>query len=186
MAGAVLVAGVALSSCSIGAQKAPTPISRDSVPFGLLAPATTATTTPSVPSTGISIFLDGDQRLVPVDVQVPLPATPGSALSALSKGLTSADASAGLRSPVSTQSPLRLERVHSGTAVVDVPASFANLGGKDQIVAAAQIVYTLTAFPAVSSVQLLVGSRPAEIPTANGTLVSKPLTRSDYSAFAPL
>jgi spore germination protein GerM len=73
----------------------------------------------------------------------------------------------------------------NGSALVELPSDFTDLGGQDQIFAAAQLVYTATAFPGVDQVSILVNGQLAEVPTANGSLSPGPLRRTDYTALAP-
>ena len=68
---------------------------------------------------------------------------------------------------------------------IDVGASFADLGGQSQIVAAAQVVFTATALPGVTAVSLTVGGQQTQVPTADGSLSHGPLTRADYAGIGP-
>ena len=69
-----------------------------------------------------------------------------------------------------------------GASSVDLPVSFESLGGQDQQVAAAQIVFTVTTFTGVRGVRFLVGGQPAQVPTGDGSLTRGPSTRQDYAA----
>ena len=89
-------------------------------------------------------------------------------------------------SPISTATPISLSAVDGTTAVVDLPTSFADLGGQDQIIAVAQIVYTLCLFPEIEQVSIRVGGKQALVPTETGRLSPGPLTRANYSSLAPL
>jgi len=182
---ALVAMGLVLAACGIGAQQSPQSIARHSVPFGLMAPAST-TTTVLVPTSNVAIYLKGRQRLVAVDRAVSDPVTVRSALSALAQGATNSESAQGLESPVSLATPLSLKSIKGTTAVVDLPSSFANLGGQDQIIAVAQIVYTLSLFPRIRQVSIRVGGSPAQVPTGTGRLSPGPLTRKDYASLAPL
>jgi spore germination protein GerM len=74
--------------------------------------------------------------------------------------------------------------VHKGVVSVNLPLSFENLGGQDQTVAAAQIVFTVTTFSGVQGVRFLVAGQAARVPNGNGGLTPGPSTRKDYSALA--
>jgi spore germination protein GerM len=65
-------------------------------------------------------------------------------------------------------------------------ASFTKLTEQDQVVAMAQLVYTLTLFPEIRAVSVRIDGRPARVPTDKGTLSAGPLHRRDYVALAPL
>jgi len=49
----------------------------------------------------------------------------------------------------------------------------------------AQLVYACTQFPGVIGVQVLVDGEPAEVPTGEGKLTSRPLTRFDFPTLGP-
>lgn len=182
---AVLAAGLLLCACSIGTDASPQQIPRKSVPFGLLAP-NSSTTVPEAATDGITVFLEVESHLITVNRLVPAPATIRSALRALGRGPTSAESAAGITSPVSTAGPLSMISHSGNTVVVNVGGSFSALSGQDQIVAAAQVVYTLTLFPGVHQVVIRVGGQRTLVPTATGRISSSPLTRSAYASLAPL
>jgi spore germination protein GerM len=177
--------GLLLAGCGIAAEPAAQVINPRSVPSGLMAPASTTTTVPG-PRANVVVYLEGQQRLVVANRTVSAPATVRSALSELAMGVTSAESANGLVSPISTATPISLISVHGATAVVNVPDSYANLAGQDQIIAASQIVYTLTLFPEISEVSIRVGGKGAQVPTDTGRLETRPLTRQDFSSVAPL
>ncbi len=188
-AAAVLTALVALATgaCGIGADAAPHVIAKKDVPYGLLAQSPT-TTVPALLSQYVTIYLDGPLRLVAVSRSVPAPVSLRSALTALGQGPTSQEAADGLESPISTAAPLTVSRrSETGPIVtVSVSGSFTSLAGQDQAIAMAQLVYTATAFPGVTGVDVRINGRPAKVPTAKGTLVSGPIDRADYPDLAPL
>jgi spore germination protein GerM len=187
LSGALLavVAGLLLVGCGIAPTASPTTVAPRSVPYGLLAPPTT-TTTPAEPSDNVTIYLMGESRLVTVNRAVVAPASIARALAALGRGPTTEEVAEGLDSPISTVTPITFRSLNGSTATVGLPASFAQLGGQEEIVAAAQLVFTVTAFPGVEKVSVLIGGKPATIPTGGGSLSSGALSRSDYGALAPL
>jgi len=179
------VALLLLAGCGVGAETSPQKLPPDAVPFGLLAPATTTTSTMPTAESGVVVYLDRTQRLVPVSRAVPAPATLQDTLAELDAGPTPSESAQGLTSPISAVAPLRVVTVRAGLASVDVPAGFETLGGQDQIVAAAQLVFTLTGRPGVTGVVLLVDGQPTQVPTAGGSLSQGPLTRASYSSLSP-
>ncbi len=176
---------VLLSGCGVGAESQPVQIDPHAVPAGLLAPASTPRTTIEVVPIQVSVYFAGTSSLVAVARSVSRSSPVTGALTALAAGPTGSEAGRGLTSPISTATPFRIVAVRKGTVSVDVPASFETLGGQDQIVAAAQLVYTLTGLPGVSGVYLLVGGQSALAPTSGGGLAPGPLTRADYTSYAP-
>lgn len=182
---ALVVAGFLASGCSVGTDASPQRISPHDVPFGLLK-STTSTTSPAAITERITVFFEGAHHLVTISRVVPAPATLRSALKALGQGPTSAEASVGVLSPVSTAAPITVSSRSANTVVVNVGTSFSALSGQDQIIAAAQLVYTLTLFPGVDQVSIRVGGKPVQMPTATGRISNGPLRRSAYASLAPL
>lgn len=185
MVATLLLMALVASACSTGTDANPNVISKKDVPFGLLR-HTPPQPASAFPARYITIYLDVSSRLVAVSHQVSTAPSVRSALAALGQGPTDEEAAQGLESPISTATPLTLLRMGTGTATVSVGTSFTNLGGADEAIAAAQLVYTLTAFPGVTQVQLRIDGKAAQVPTANGKLSSGPLARQDYASLAPL
>jgi spore germination protein GerM len=183
---AVLVAALLLAGCAIGGERSAHVIDRRLVPRGLLAPTSVSPTKSSgVPTENVTLYLELSQNLVAVDQAVPSPVTLRTVLDVLARGPTATELANGLQSPVSSARPITLESVVNGTAAVNLPSDFTDLGGQDQIVAAAQLVFTATAFPGIHRIALLVGGQPTAVPTANGFLSRGSLSRSDYASLAP-
>ncbi len=182
----VVAGGATLNGCGVGPQAAPEKIDPKSVPYGLLAPVGQPTTTiPGSAGAEVIVYLYGRQRLVPVERPVPAPLTIESALRQLASGPTAAQSSMGLTSPASAVGPFHAGRVRRGVVSVDLPLSFENLGGQDQIVAAAQIVFTATASGLAKGVLFLVDGQRAQVPGDRGNLIQSPVTRGAYSLLAP-
>lgn len=174
------LSGVAAAACGVGTQQTAQVIDRHDVPFGLLSPATPTTTTTPLPGATVTVFFEGPNGLVPVTRRIAGSATLQSALDQLASGPSAADSGTALQSPVSAVTPLVAKRVTSSVAWVSVPATFATLGGQDQIVAASQIVYTATAVPGITGVVLIVNGQQSQVPVGDGNLKNGPLTRADY------
>lgn len=184
------VSGFLLAACGVPADSSPTLIPSDQVPRAL-TPHSTSTTAAAGPTTGyVSVYLVGADRLIAVSVLVDRPLTIARALTALAQGPTSAEAASGLDSPASSAAPIVATRSSPGIAgtvvTVNMGPSFTKLGGQNQILAAAQVVFTVTAFPYVAAVRLKIAGKAASIPTASGSLSSRPLTRTDYAKLAPV
>jgi hypothetical protein len=176
---------LALSACGLGVDASPNIVNPKRVPFGLLKPPT-PTTSPSIPSQYVTIYLDGPQRLVAVSREVPTPVSPERVLRALGQGPTAAEASEGLQSPISTAAPLTLLRLETHMATVTMASGFTSLTGEDQTLAMAQLVYTLTILPGIDAVSVRINGKKAKVPTGKGTLSRGPLDRTDYATVAPI
>jgi spore germination protein GerM len=181
---AVAATCAGLAGCGVGAQSAPQPLDPKAVPYGLLGPTSSPSTSDSGLSTaGVTVYMEAaDGRLVAVRRHVPWPATIAAILSQLAAGPTAEESSRGFVSPASSVGPFGVGRVSEGIVPVDLPVSFESLGGQDQQVAAAQIVFTATTFTGVKGVRFLVGGQAAQVPTGDGSLTRGPSTRKDYSA----
>lgn len=180
------VSGLLLCGCALGAEGSAHPIDSGLIPHGLLAPSSSSpVATVAVPTDNVTLYLESAQGLVAVDRAISSPATLRTILSVLARGPTHAESTAGLQSPLSAAAPIALRSLVNGSALVELPSDFTDLGGQDQIFAAAQLVYTATAFPGVDQVSILVNGQLAEVPTANGSLSPGPLRRTDYAALAP-
>lgn len=172
-----------LAGCGVPADPAPRGIPAEQVPFGLLGTTTTTTAAPAPATTTAVVFLVDGERLAPVRRQVPAPATPSAVLAALAAGPTPAEATAGLRSaPVAGAA---LAQVTAGAATVALDRDFAAIGLNEQVLALAQLVYTITELPGIGGVRFSVDGRPIEIPTANGPTKTGAATRADFAAVGP-
>jgi spore germination protein GerM len=131
----------------------------------------------------IRIFLLRDQRLEPVS-RMSRDASQ-DAIDQLAAGATRGEAAAGLRSALPPQTlVVTLDPSRAGLCMISVPAEFSALSGREQLLAVAQMVWTVTERPDVDRVQLLAGDRPIAAPTEDG-LTSAPLTRQDFASIAP-
>jgi Sporulation and spore germination len=180
-----LATSAGLAGCGVGAEPSPHALNAASVPDGLLRhhPKLPSPSEHAGATSRVTVWLEGgNQHLVPVHTNVPWPSTVGALLNALAKTPTERQSDEGLVSPASSVGPLTSEPPQHGVVEVDLPVSFENLGGGDQLIAVAQIVFTLTAFPGVKGVSFLVGGRRVQVPNASGKLEAGGLTRRDYSA----
>ena len=175
LAGAALLALVTLY-CGVPTDSEPRAIPDDRVPFGLLDPAPA----PATPA-AVTVFLVAENRLIPVPRDVPAPATPEKAVQALAAGASRQEAARGVRTAIPAASGVPAVVVDGGQARVDLPAAFLPAGTEDQILAVAQLVYTVTAFPGFESVAF-----SAPVPADEGTVRDRAVRRSDFSSVAHL
>jgi Sporulation and spore germination len=183
--GVSLVAAALCAGCGVGVDATPHLMNNKDVPFGLLSPAP-STTAP--PSSGqfVTLYLAGAARLVATSRELSTPVSIGRVLHALGEGPTPKQAAAGLQSPLSTAAPLSLSNSSGTRVTVDLSSSFTKLTEQDQVIAIAQLVYTLTLFPGITHVGVRIDGRRAKVPTDDGTLSGSPLGRGSYAAVAPL
>lgn len=172
-----LAAGTAVAACGVPTQDRPEALIID-------APEPTSTAEPMVDEGAVGLwFIRGSQL---EEVSRPGgPADVHAALDLLAAGLTPAEVAGGLRTALAPQT-LR----HSGptadepVVTVAVTREFTGLGGGNQQLAVAQIVWTVTEFPGVDEVRFSVDGRPLEVPTDEG-LTDEPVDRADYRSVAP-
>jgi hypothetical protein len=150
------------------------------------SPAPTDTDpTAGVPLT-IQVYLVRGDRLRRVTRTVASGEGMGPVMEALTQPLNEVELANGLRSaiPVSSQEPAA-QVTTDGTARVTVPGGFDRLSVRDQQLAVAQIVFTVTANTLASDVQLVNGERVVPVPDDTGALLEI-VARSDYARFAPV
>jgi hypothetical protein len=176
-----MVGAGTLVACGIPADSQPQALARKDIPFDLLAPSTTIAA-PGSPGARVplNVYLVGITGLVPVSRDVRAPVTLSEALSALLGGPTDAEVANGLRTSVSAQTSLSAGVVGFGVGTVDLGGAFGQVGGQEQILAVAQLVFTATSVPGIVKVQFTLGGRPVEVPAGDGTLTQGPLGRSDF------
>jgi hypothetical protein len=171
------VALVLLAGCSVGVQDRPVVLGRPSTASAVLD-GTVQT------STSVQTFFVRGDRLVPLVRLAPLGPGLQPCLSGLVLPLTAKESASGLRSALPTGVARMTATVDGSVADVDVPAGLDRLTVSDQILAVAQIVYTITANSYVTTVELVQHGRALPMPDQSGQLVSRPLSRADYSTLA--
>jgi len=180
-AAAALLVVSSLVACGIPADSQPRALASKDIPFDLLAPSTTVAT-PGTPGAraSISVYLVGITGLVPVSREVREPATLPEALNSLLAGPTDAEVTNGLRTAISAQTSVSAGAVGFGVGTVDLGGALGQVGGQEQILAVAQLVFTATSVPGIVKVQFTLAGRPVEVPAGDGTLTQGPLGRSDF------
>ncbi|WP_323099882.1 GerMN domain-containing protein [Intrasporangium sp. YIM S08009] len=171
------------AACTLTPQAEPVPLQLPEPPGPDRASSTARTD--AVPLT-MQVYLVHGDRLQRVTRTVPEGIGMGPVLDALTQPLNEVELANGLRSavPVSTRS-LAADLTMQGTARVTVPTGFDRLALRDQQLAVAQIVFTVSANTLASDVQLVSGTRVVPVPDARGALTSTPVARSDYADLAP-
>jgi len=107
-----------------------------------------------------------------------------AALDRLLTGPSAAEYAAGLRSQIPAGTTLRGVRVSAGTATVDLSSAFGPAASPPAMpLRIAQVVYTLTQFPAVTGVRFQVNGQGVTV--TGGVPVQSPQTRAMYSGYLP-
>ncbi|SNS16385.1 Sporulation and spore germination [Geodermatophilus pulveris] len=173
-----LAAVLALTGCGVDPQDAPEPVSIPPPP----APAPDPSAAPGGPRVTVWFV-----RGTGLEAAERVTARPGvdAALEALLGGPTRAEVLGGLRTALAPQSVLPGPPTPAGPVVtVEVARGFTEVAGGDQLLATAQVVFTVTGYPGVQAVRITSEGAPVEVPTDAG-LTAGPVDRDDYASVAP-
>jgi spore germination protein GerM len=158
--------------------------SADLVPAEQL-PAPLRAATPSSASrlpSSVSVYLVGrGGRLVATTVDA-AQSTPRTAMDAL---LAISGPQGGLRNAVPPGTRLRSAELRNGVLSIDVSEELGLVRGPDQVLALAQIVWTVTEFPEAERVRIGVGGRYVAVPTDSGRTTTDPVGRESYRSVGP-
>ena len=152
---------------------------------------TTTTTTPTGEPTGSSdvsvYFLDEAGVAVAVTRRVTTERVARAAIQAIIDGPTASESASGLASAMPADTLLLGLTVDGGTATLDLSREAASGGGSAAVLGRlAQVVYTLTEFPTVERVQILLDGDRVDYFSGEGVLVGEPLTRDDFLGAVPI
>jgi spore germination protein GerM len=159
-----------------------------SVPYDLLgdSPAATATTQLSTQTEKATLFLVQGERLAPVQRELPAPVSVEAVLQALAAGPTTTEVQLGLRTALLAPGLMRSGGVSGGIATIDLGLPFTDIAGRDQIVALAQIVSTVTGLPGVGRARFTLDGQPVGILRGDGAVTTETVSRDDYATLAPV
>jgi hypothetical protein len=107
-----------------------------------------------------------------------------AAMDQLTTGPTRPEVLSGLRTALAPQSLAVDEGLPGGLTSVSVTRDFTAVTGANQLLAVAQVVWTLTDLPETTEVRFLADGVPVEVPTDEG-LTDQPVERDDYQSVAP-
>jgi hypothetical protein len=175
-----------VSACGVPSQGSAERVDDDRVPYHLLDKNSGGIAdSEQLGTSDALIYLARGGRLLPTARSLPPPLTLVRLLRSLGRGPTSPEVGAGIRTALPVGDTPTDVTVERGTATVGLPASFTDLSRLDQVLALAQIVYTVTGQPGIGQVQFTLDGTPADIPRADLSLTAEPVTRDDYLTLAP-
>jgi germination protein M len=157
---------------------------------GTVTASPTVSPTPSASPTGtmtVSVYLLRGETLGVAHRKVPATqAVATAAMTALLEGPNAREKAAGLTTTIPVGTTLNEVTIEDGTARVDLSGEFASGGGSLSMQArVAQVVYTLTQFPTVKSVEFLVDGEIVTAIGGEGIVVDGPQRRSDWAGLLP-
>lgn len=176
----ILLAGLALALAGCGLQP-------ESRPIPIAVPTATTATAPDGERGGpreVTVYFVQNGRLVGVERDVD-DVSLANRLGLLLAGPLSTEASMGVTTSVPPQSlrPVVVDTA-SGVAYVEATSAFTEVSGTNQLLAVAQVVWTITEEPRTDKVSITVDGRALEVPTDEG-LSRVPVTRDQYISVAP-
>lgn len=192
---------IALLALSLGAWAGcggdtPSDTTASPAPSTTVAPSTSAsstaptgptTTAPSLPAGRVSVYFALGEKIQPVHRAVDDAAEPArAAVEALLQGPTSSEQDQGLTTSVPEGTTLAGLTIADGVATIDLSREFEAGGGSLSMqMRLAQLVYTLTQFPTVSSVALKLDGTPVTALGGEGVQTVPPRSRADYEDLTP-
>ena len=192
-AAVVIVAGAALLAACGGSTggSSPQPTATVTVTAGPSTAPSGSASPASSPSaalkTTLRLYFLRDEQLGVAERMVAHTAMPATAsVKALLAGPTAAERSAGLTSAVPAGTRLLGLTISGTTAQVNLSEAFASGGGSLSMTArVAEVVYTLTRFPTVRSVEFLIEGTPVEALGGEGVMLGGAQRRADWRSFEP-
>lgn len=142
-------------------------------------------TTKTTKTTLFFVSIDADGRVLRHESSRQIPKTDSpltDTLTALFNGTTNAETSKKMRSLIPVGTRLLSASVKDGVATINLSEEFQfnQFGIEGYLGQLAQIVFTATAFPTVSSVQILIDGQRREYLGAEGVWIGTPLSRDKF------
>lgn len=131
----------------------------------------------------LTVYFVRGAALAPAQRRVDL-LSPAASLDALIAGPTRAEVIAGLRTALAPQALTVDVGLPGGITSVAVTTEFTGVTGANQLLAVAQVVWTLTGVEGTQQVRFLLDGAPVEVPTDTG-LTDAPVGRDDFDSVTP-
>jgi len=176
-------------ACGLPRDGVATSVPPTAVPYNLLSPAPSDTSSsspaPTERTTAPHLYLvNVDDELVPVRMPVAargLDPVESQLLGLLTAGPTERQRRLGLASALTPGTRIRLVGTDGGTATIEVQRGPQEPSADRLPLAVGQLVLTATSVQGITAVQLTREGRPVEVPLPGGALTSAPLTAADYA-----
>lgn len=176
-----MFAATVLGACGFPTQHRSSPVAEEEQPASLITvPAADA----RPPLEDVVVWLVRDDHLVQATRRAPVPVDAAGAVAALSSGITDAELETGTRSAIPDPGMVVDATSGGGTASVELAPEFLDIPAGDQVLALAQIVYTLTDLRGVGRVRFTIGEDPVVVPLPNGDSTEDSVSRDDFADLA--
>lgn len=147
--------------------------------------ASTGSTSPAGTAT-VSVYYLRDEKMGPTGRPVDQSAAATGAIEALLDGPTAADRELGFVSNIPEGTKLLGLDVAGGVATVDLSDSYDDGGGTLSMMSRlAEVVFTLTQFPAIDSVSFEMNGEPVTALGGEGIVIDEPIDRTYFADLTP-
>jgi len=189
----VVVLSLTAGCGGLRAEESDHPLAEDEVPYDLLAapaPTTTTSTPQSTTSTTLpwrtNLWYVAGDRIVPAPRQLRAQPEVAQVLRLLLRGPSDDDLPL-VRSALDIGDATAPFPPVGGALTIELAADFGARSSSEQILALAQLVFTVTEVPGVGRVVFRIGGADLAVPLPNGQLAQGSVSRDDYAvlAFAP-
>lgn len=147
-----------------------------------VSPAPSPTSPDGAGTRLVDVYMISEGHLVP-QLRTAEDRSASSAVELLAEGLIESERESGMTTAVAPGKYV-IEEVPGPTFVIDVPLQFTQVEGDLQLLAAAQLVWTVTDLRPEGEVVVAFDGEALELPTDRG-LTSDPVRRQDYASVAP-
>lgn len=181
MAGAAVLV-LAAVGCGIHPSEQATFQPDERVPFALLEPTTTSTSTVTPADAVLAqlCLIDDTGAVRPLPRRVPAGFEIVDLAKAIARGPSPEERQAGWTTALPSPELVATVTVGGGVADVDLTESFTSMPTDDQLKAVTQLVCTLTGQPGVGQVQFTVSGSPVAVPRGDGSTTSDAVSRDVY------
>lgn len=176
----VLACGVMAAGCAIPTQQGPSSIAPSHVPFGLLNPEPSATsTTQPRPSSLVPVkifLLAPNQRLEALDRVVVSPAPLISVITSMLAGPTSSEAAQGITTAIPNDVAVLSATSQGSVVMVNFNDAFGQITGTSTELAISQVVATVVTENGLGTGLIFeIGGQRTSVPIASGAQVPGPV-----------
>jgi Sporulation and spore germination len=179
-----------LAGCGIPTESAARSISESQVPYHLLSPTAPTVTTPTLNSyVTVNVYFTVTNKSVVKEPRfIPPPASLTAVIDALLKGPKFSELQTGVQTSLNNEVKLLSTHVAGGIAKVNFNPAFGDLSGFQQVLAVAQVVWTVATWPGGTlhgtgiGVEFEIGGFQIQVPLSTGQLITGPVHLKQYAS----